>query len=173
MNGGHWLLGGFCLCLWGGEGAAGFADLDAYLDEMRRQAPAAVDSVPPLRSFSVFAYGAGALRDPFQPLSDDPLASQRLIGARRSEPGRVLHPLEQLDIEQLQMVGTLSGVAGNFVLLRGAGVVYRLQVGDYLGRDQGRIIAIGDLQVDVLEVVADGLGGWLERSRTLLLKKHS
>ncbi|MNP59344.1 Pilus assembly protein, PilP [compost metagenome] len=71
------------------------------------------------------------------------------------------------------MVGTIANASGTFALLRGAGGVHRLKVGDYLGRNDGRIVAIGDDQVDVVEIVPDGEGAWLERPRTLPLKVHS
>lgn len=71
------------------------------------------------------------------------------------------------------MVGTLSNATGSFALLRGAGGVHRLKVGDYLGRNDGRIVAISGSQVDVVEIVPDGEGAWLERPRTIPLKEHS
>ena len=71
------------------------------------------------------------------------------------------------------MVGTISNAAGSFALLRGAGGVHRLKVGDYLGRNDGRIVAISASQVDVVEIVPDGQGTWLERPRTIPLKEHS
>jgi type IV pilus assembly protein PilP len=71
------------------------------------------------------------------------------------------------------MVGTLSNVTGSYALLRGAGGVHRLKVGDYLGRNDGRIVAISGSQVDVVEIVPDGQGAWLERPRTISLKEHS
>jgi type IV pilus assembly protein PilP len=51
--------------------------------------------------------------------------------------------------------------------------VHRLKVGDYLGRNEGRIVAISSAQVDVVEIVPDGQGAWLERPRTIPLKEHS
>jgi type IV pilus assembly protein PilP len=71
------------------------------------------------------------------------------------------------------MVGTLGNAAGRFALMRGAGGVHRMKVGDYLGRNDGRIISITDAQVDVVELVPDGEGGWLERPRTIPLKERS
>jgi type IV pilus assembly protein PilP len=57
--------------------------------------------------------------------------------------------------------------------LRGAGGVHRVKVGDYLGRDNGRIVSVSDSQVDVIEIVSDGEGAWLERPRSISLKERS
>lgn len=86
---------------------------------------------------------------------------------------RVKQYLEGFNIEQFEMVGTIANASGSYALLRGAGGVHRLKVGDYLGRNDGRIVAIGATQVDVVEIVPDGDGAWLERPRTIPLKEHS
>jgi type IV pilus assembly protein PilP len=51
--------------------------------------------------------------------------------------------------------------------------VHRVKVGDYLGRDNGRIVSVSDSQVDVIEIVSDGEGAWLERPRSISLKERS
>jgi type IV pilus assembly protein PilP len=71
------------------------------------------------------------------------------------------------------MVGTLSDDTGRFALITGAGGVHRVKVGDYLGRNDGKIVSISDSQVDVIEIVPDGEGGWLERPRSISLKERS
>jgi type IV pilus assembly protein PilP len=58
-------------------------------------------------------------------------------------------------------------------LISGAGGVHRVKVGDYLGRNHGRIVGIDEAKVDVVEIVPDGEGGWLERPRSLALKERS
>jgi len=57
--------------------------------------------------------------------------------------------------------------------MHGGGGVYRMKVGDYLGRNHGRIVSISDSQVDVVEIVPDGEGTWLERPRSISLKERS
>ncbi len=71
------------------------------------------------------------------------------------------------------MVGTLSNQEGTFALVRGAGGVHRVKVGDYLGRNDGKIVSISEGKIDVVEIVPDGEGGWLERPRSLTLKERS
>jgi len=149
-------------------------DLDAYLDEMRSRAPGKIEPTPTFRSYPTFTYNAANLRSPFSRQVKVDLAGQR-YGSRNVRPDtdRVKQYLEGFNIEQFEMVGTMSNAAGAFALLRGAGGVHRLKVGDYLGRNDGRIVAISGSQVDVVEIVPDGEGAWLERPRTIPLKEHS
>jgi len=71
------------------------------------------------------------------------------------------------------MVGTLANGDGRFALVKGGDGVHRVKVGDYLGRNYGRIVDITDAEVEVLEIVPDGEGGWLERPRSLNLKERT
>jgi type IV pilus assembly protein PilP len=149
-------------------------DLDAYLNEVRLRAPGKIEPTPTFRSYPTFTYSAANLRSPFSRQVRVDLAGQKR-GSRNVTPdlNRVKQYLEGFNIEQFEMVGTISNATGSFALLRGAGGVHRLKVGDYLGRNDGRIVAISGSQVDVIEIVPDGEGAWLERPRTLPLKEHS
>ena len=169
-----WVSGCFCVALLGCDGAADFADLDTYMNEVRLQSPGAIDPAPVIRSYPVVTYSASALRSPFQPPQNvDLITDRRSASAVRPNPQRVRQHLEGFDIEQLQMVGSLFHASGRFALLRSAAGVFPLRVGDYLGRNEGRIVAISESRVDVVEIVADGAGGWQEQPRTLSLKQHS
>lgn len=165
------MLGG---SLSGCDGRDDFSDLDAYMNQMRLQPPAQIEPTPAIRSYPSFTYDAASLRSPFQPpLRVDPAGRLRGSSNVAPDPARVKQFLEGFGIEQFEMVGTLSNASGSFALLRGAGGVYRLKVGDYLGRNDGRVIAISDSQIEVVEIVPDGAGAWLERPRTIPLKEHS
>ncbi|WP_448106042.1 pilus assembly protein PilP [Pseudomonas azerbaijanoccidentalis] len=160
--------------LTGCNGGDDVSDLDAYMNEMRLRAPGKIEPTPTFRSYPTFTYSAANLRSPFSRQVRIDLAGQR-HGSRnvKPDPNRVKQYLEGFNIEQFEMVGTISNASGSFALLRGAGGVHRLKVGDYLGRNDGRIVAINASQVDVVEIVPDGEGAWLERPRTLPLKEHS
>ncbi|WP_137804121.1 pilus assembly protein PilP [Pseudomonas sp. G(2018)] len=155
-------------------GSDDFSDLDAYMNEMRLQAPGKIEPTPTFRSYPAFTYNAANLRSPFSPQLRIDQAGQR-HGSRnvKPDPNRVRQYLEGFNIEQFEMVGTIANTTGSFALLRGAGGVHRLKVGDYLGRNDGRIVAISASQVDVVEIVPDGEGAWLERPRTIPLKEHT
>jgi len=162
------------LALSGCGGSNDFSDLDAYLNEVRLRPAGKIEPTPTFRSYPTFTYSAANLRSPFSRQVRVDLAGQK-HGSRnvKPDPNRVKQYLEGFNIEQFEMVGTIANASGSFALLRGAGGVHRLKVGDYLGRNDGRIVAISATQVDVVEIVPDGEGAWLERPRTIPLKEHS
>jgi type IV pilus assembly protein PilP len=69
------------------------------------------------------------------------------------------------------MVGTLQKPQGDlFALVKdGYGGVVRVREGEYMGRNHGRIVSIQKDRINLIEIVPDGQGGWLERPRTLAL----
>jgi len=152
----------------------GFDDLDAYMNEVRLRPPGKIEPMPIFRPYETFTYSAANLRSPFsRQVPVDQAGRQQGSRNVRPDPNRTKQYLEGFNIEQFEMVGTIANASGSFALLRGAGGVHRLKVGDYLGRNDGRIVAIGATQVDVVEIVPDGEGAWLERPRTIPLKEHS
>ncbi len=48
----------------------------------------------------------------------------------------------------------------------------QVSVGDYLGRNYGMIIKISESHMDLLEIVSDGLGGWIHRARQIHLDEY-
>ncbi|TDF84982.1 pilus assembly protein PilP [Pseudomonas sp. H9] len=89
------------------------------------------------------------------------------------EPSARVQPrqhLETLSLDQFEMVGSLARNQARFALLDAAGAVHRLQVGDRLGRDRGRIVRIEERQIEIAEDVFVAGKGWVERRRMLSMK---
>ena len=169
------MLCGLLLLSLNGCGSGGdFADLQAYMDEVRARPKGAIEPLPKFQPYEAFTYNASSLRSPFQPPVKIDLAIKQK-GSRVVKPDetRVKQFLEGFNIETFEMVGTLSNQEGTFALVRGAGGVHRVKVGDYLGRNDGKIVSISEGKIDVVEIVPDGEGGWLERPRSLTLKERS
>lgn len=79
--------------------------------------------------------------------------------------------LEGFNIEIFEMVGILFNVQGIFVLVKGVGGVYWVRVGDYLGCNDGKVVGISEGKIDVIEIVFDGEGNWLECLCSLIFKE--
>lgn len=171
----QWLcVSGVLVSLAGCDANKDFADLTAFMDGVRARPVGTIEPLPKFRAYETFTYEAASLRSPFQPPVKIDLQN-RQRGSRLIAPdeNRVKQFLEGFNIETFEMVGTLGNGSGTFALLRGEGGVYRVKVGDYLGRNNGRIVSVSEGQVDVIEIVPDGEGAWLERPRVISLKERS
>ena len=158
-----------------GCGVSGdFDDLRSYMDEVRAKPKGSIEPLPAFLPYEAFTYSAASLRHPFQPPMKIDL-TQRQKGTKdiRPDETRIKQFLEEFNIENFVMVGTLAKGEGNYALIKGGDGVHRVKVGDSLGRNHGRIVEISEAEVDVLEIVPDGEGGWLERPRSLTLKERS
>jgi len=151
-----------------------FSDLSTFMDEARTRPTGTIEPLPKFRPYQAFTYNASNMRSPFQPPVKIDLVN-RQKGSRLVKPDetRARQFLEGFNIESFEMVGTMANDTGTFALLKGAGGVHRVKVGDYLGRNNGRIVSINESAVDVVEIVPDGEGAWLERPRSISLKERS
>ncbi|BAP42935.1 pilus assembly protein PilP [Pseudomonas sp. 21LCFQ02] len=169
-----WCVSLAVLGLAGCGGSDDHSDLTVFVEDARARPTGTIEALPKFRPYEAFTYNASSLRSPFQPpVKIDALNRQR--GSRLVKPDetRVKQFLEGFNIETFEMVGTIGNESGTFALLSGAGGVHRVKVGDYLGRSNGRIVSVSDAQVEVVEIVPDGEGGWLERPRSIPLKERS
>ena len=154
--------------------AGDFSDLRQYMEEVRDRPKGSIEPLPKFQPYEPFTYSASSLRSPFQPPVKIDMAEKQK-GSKDIKPDetRVKQFLEGFNIEVFEMVGTLRNETGMYGLVQGAGGVHRVKQGDYLGRNHGRIVSINESNIDVVEIVPDGEGGWLERPRSITLKERS
>jgi type IV pilus assembly protein PilP len=43
------------------------------------------------------------------------------------------------------------------------GLIHRVVPGNYMGQNDGRITAVNDSDIELIEIISDGIGGYLER----------
>jgi len=146
-------------------------DLREFVAEVQARPAGPVEQLPSFEQVPPFAYQASDMRSPFDP----PVVLKRV---QRAEGGvqvtpdenRVKQYLEQYPIAALAMVGTLSQGDRLYALVRdGEGGVHRVAHGDYMGTDHGRVQKIDDNELELIEIVPDGTGGWVERARAVPL----
>ena len=68
------------------------------------------------------------------------------------------------------MVGTLQLGDINYGLVQTSdGLIHRVVPGNYMGQNDGRIIAIHDSEIELVEIISDGIGGYVERPAAVAL----
>jgi len=149
------------------------ADLNAYIDETLARPAGEIEPVPPLRPYKTYKYSAVTLRSPFEP-PRDAAAQDDNFGRAAVAPDetRPREYLEGIAFASLSMVGSLERNGAIWALIDdGRGGIHRVTMGNYLGKNHGRIVSLSKTQIDIIEIVPDGKNGWIERPRTLTLKE--
>ncbi len=150
-----------------------FSDLESFVAEVNSRPSAPVEPVPEFVPYEGFIYGAASARSPFdKPLVIDNESGQVLNQDVEPDFDRVPELLENQSLSELTMVGRITTRAGVYEALieDGFGEVHRVGVGDHMGRNYGRIEQISDSQLNMIEIVPSGSGGWVERPQTLTLQ---
>jgi len=142
-------------------------NLETWVAEVKARPAPALDPLPVMQQFETFEYAAQGLRDPFSNAFTD-----RSNGSGpRPDSDRRKQTLEQFPLDSLDMVGTL-GDGGSIVALVMAPdkVTYRVRPGAYMGQSDGRVTDVLEDRIELVELVPDGAGGWLERPATVALE---
>lgn len=146
-------------------------DLRNFMAEAKRRPHGQIDPLPAFKPFKPYAYSAMTLRSPFErPVPIDDNAKK---GGRTVEPdmSREREYLESFNIASLKMVGTLKKTGKLWALIDdGEGKVTQVTVGNYMGRNFGKIISTENTQIEVMEIVPDGASGWVERPKIIKLE---
>jgi type IV pilus assembly protein PilP len=144
-------------------------DLRDFMAEAQRRPQGQIDPLPPFQPYQPFTYSAMTLRSPFErPVP----VEKETKGGRTVEPDltREKEYLEGFNIVGLSMVGTLSKAGKLWVLIDdGQGKVTPVTVGNYIGKNFGKIISTQKTQLEVMEIITDGSNGWIERPRIIKL----
>jgi type IV pilus assembly protein PilP len=78
--------------------------------------------------------------------------------------------LEQFPLDTLRMVGTLQLGETSFGLVQTSdGLIHRVIPGNYMGQNDGRITEVNESEIELIEIVSNGIGGYLEREATVAL----
>ena len=146
-------------------------DLDRYINEVKARPGGRIEPLPEITPYETFTYIADAegLRSPFVP--DSPQAAAG-VGANntRPDPERSREFLEQFPLDTLRMVGTLEMGETQFGLVQTSdGLIHRVIPGNYMGQNDGRIVTIDDSEIQLVEIISDGIGGYLEREAAVAL----
>lgn len=144
-------------------------DLEAFVENTHKDRKPRVEPLPRIKPNPTFEYTASELVDPFSRAN---LIQRRpsVDGGPAPDPTRRKEPLEQFPLDALDMVGTLSNEQASWAIIRAPdGTVHRAGEGNHLGQNYGEIQTVKDTEVEIVELVPDTGGGWMERDATLAI----
>lgn len=141
-------------------------DLQLYIDEVMARPGGRIEPLPQIKPYETFVYSAESLRSPFVP--DVQLNGPVAPTGPSPIANRNKEYLEQFPLDTLAMVGTLIRHGEMFGLLQTKdGLVHRVLPGNYVGQNDGRIVAVTGAEISVEELVPNGLGSFFTRNAAI------
>ncbi|MGB1580080.1 MAG: pilus assembly protein PilP [Nevskiales bacterium] len=148
----------------------GMGDLEAYVAEVKARKSSDIEPIPEVHAFAPYLYEPGDRRDPFRALEFALEGPAIVSSGIRPDLTRNREPLEAFPLDALRMVGTLQMQGTMYALIRGGdGIVHRVTLGNYVGRNYGKITEVSGQEVQIVEIVQDGFGGYMEQPNRLTL----
>lgn len=149
----------------------GSDDLRQWVAQEKAKKGAPLAPLPVIKTFETFVYTDQDLRDPFAPSPAEVANADKSVAAGpRPDENRARQPLEAFALDSLKMVGTIgTGKSMRALIMDPGGVIHRVHDNEYMGQNYGRVTDIGEDRVDLVELVPNGNGGWMERQASIAL----
>ncbi len=155
-----------------------FNDLQMFIDDIKSSSKGRIEPLPEFVPVENFTYSMSDFGDPFTSWETKAMMAAKAEqqanagggGGLQPDLGRRREPLEAFPLDTLRMVGTLEKSGNSSALVQSPdGLVSRIVVGNYLGQNYGQVVSIGSEEVELVEIVPDGLGSWIQRPATLAI----
>ena len=155
------------------------SDLEQYVEDILARSGGRIEPIPEIKPYEVYTYESAAqnTRDPFQlfyqeapkDIADtkDPGLTEEMENEIRN---RSREELEQFELDSLRMVGTLEDGNEQWGIIKDpSGTVHRVRVGNYIGKNIGKILNIFEDKIDLREIIKNSQGRWEERQAAIAL----
>jgi type IV pilus assembly protein PilP len=154
-------------------------DLVEFVNTTKQQArqTTSIEPLPDIKPYETYLYKAGAKRDPFTPtLVIDETTETATGDGIHPDPNRRKEALESYPLDSLRMVGTLQRDDQLWAIVKvindpDAGI-HRVVTGNYIGQNHGQIVRISEEQIELVEIIPNGLGGWRESETSIALSEE-
>jgi len=156
-----------------GCGNDDFSDLNRYISEVKARPKEPIKPLPEIKVIEPFTFKPEGLRDPFRPLEQPEQAEGVDIptgSGIKPDTTRRKEELEAFPLDVLKMVGTIDMKSSLWGLIKADdGTVYRVKVGNYMGKNYGKIIRIVPDKIELMEILPDKPGTWREQLASIAL----
>ena len=147
--------------------SGGQSDLQKWIADTKKKPGGRIQALPEVKPYETYVYSAAKMRSPFQPQGAGAGNGQANV---RPSSRRNREFLEGFSLDTLKMVGTFKVGSSSYGLVQSKdGLVHKVQPGNYLGQNDGKVTEITGGKISLVEIIPDGLGGYIERPASLAL----
>lgn len=147
------------------------SDAEQKMAQIRSEPAKPVPPLPEPVVIQDFTHSAGEFRSPFlAPSLQNMQAQQTQESAVKPDINRVKEALENYDLTELVYRGRVTATDGKIygLVQLPDGYVQQVQVGEYMGRSDGKILEITPTQINLEEIVPDARVGFVYKKTSLV-----
>ena len=146
-------------------------DLHNFVADRKSKSPGRIEPIPEITQIDTFLYEHQGRRDPFVPMDRQVSKEVDVVeNGIKPDGNRRKEELENYSLDALRMVGIIEQSRITWALVQSKeGTIHRVQSGNYMGHNHGRIMLITEDKIELNEIIQDGSGGYSERQATLVL----
>lgn len=141
-------------------------DLTEFVVETKAKVYPINDDIPTLKKIDALAFTQEEGRNPLSKPKAEVVIEPKNIPKSCPQPNfqRKKQALEMYSLENMKMRGTLLINDELWALVQvSGGEIHKVRPGYYLGLNYGKVIAITENKIDLLELASDKNGCWQER----------
>lgn len=146
-------------------------DVESRMSEIRSQPAPSIEPLPQPEVIEEYTYSAGDVKSPFMPPSLLAIESQepQEFGVK-PDLDRTQEPLEMFDLTELIYRGSVIAPDGQVygLVQLPNGFVQDVKVGEYVGKNEGRILEITPTRINLQEIVPDARVGFVYKQNSLV-----
>ena len=147
-------------------------DLNQFVSDTKQKYLGKVEALPAIMPYESYHYQTSEKRDPFKPSVSliKSIALTRASNGIKPNTVRNKEDLEKYALETLIMVGVMNNNGQNWAIVKAPDSnIFRVKKGNYMGENNGKILRISESQIDLKEIISDGMNGWIERKNKLAI----
>jgi type IV pilus assembly protein PilP len=151
------------------------SDLERFTSDIKARKSGHIEPLPEIKPYDSYAYQSSDARDPFTSTFEiqERAAEEDTGSGIRPDRNRRKEALEAYPLDTLRMVGILDQKGMTWAIIKAQdGTIHRVQKGNYLGQNHGRITGISEEKVDLIEIVPNSRGGWEERTTKMAMSEQ-
>ena len=154
-------------------------DLETYRDGVLARPGGRIEPLPEVKPYEPYTYQSASEGrvDPFHlfyqqraPVTEEVVDTGLTPEMENEIRNRNREELEEYELDSLRMVGTMQDTAEHWgIIVDPDGIVHRVSVGNYMGRNIGKITNVYEDRIELREIIRTVSGRWEEREAAIAL----
>jgi type IV pilus assembly protein PilP len=146
-------------------------ELRVQIEQKKLNTVVNIPPPPELKKFEVYNYQNAGLKSPFRNSISELKTEKKSFTDIKPDNERTKEELESYELVSIKMTGTInkSDEQLEAILETENGKIFVVKNGNYIGKNNGKILKINKDKIEIEEIIANGSYRWQKRPATITM----